>query len=43
MPHNKQPQFVGPVKESEEFLLRSAPYLTLYQKEFFENSRQDDL
>jgi len=42
MPHNNQPPFVGSVKESEEFFLRSASYLTLYQKEFFENSKQDE-
>jgi hypothetical protein len=42
MLRNNQPQFVGPLRESEEFLLRSARYLTLYQKEFFENSRQDE-
>jgi len=37
MPHSNQPQFVGSLKESAHFGLRSERYLTLYQKEFFEN------
>jgi len=37
MPRTNQLQFVGLLKDSAHLFLRSGRYLTLYQKEFFEN------